>query len=161
MSNLIFTTWFFKNQVQINRGSCCYRRLHSIPPKSCLFLFTLLVWNPQYSPDYLEHWYWKENKHYFHRFLDIWCFINSMHGKLAYKVLNLLFPHHHCITMLLIGKKTLVETPEIKKTQLIWWQSITSTLMPYPCSHFYFDIKFGNRLYSKEKRRVWTLLFWI
>ena len=24
-------------------------------------------------------------------------------------------------------------------------------LMPYPCSHFYFDIKFGNRLYSKEK----------
>ena len=27
--------------------------------------------------------------------------------------------------------------------------------MPYPCSHFYFDIKFGNRLYSKEKRRAW------
>ena len=26
------------------------------------------------------------------------------------------------------------------------------THMPYPCSHFYFDIKFGNRLYSKEKR---------
>ena len=26
--------------------------------------------------------------------------------------------------------------------------------MPYPCSHFYFDIKFGDRLYSKEKRRV-------
>ena len=24
--------------------------------------------------------------------------------------------------------------------------------MPYPCSHFYFDIKFGDRLYSKEKR---------
>ena len=33
-------------------------------------------------------------------------------------------------------------------------------LMPYPCSHFYFDI-FGNRLYSKEKRRAWPLLFWI
>ena len=32
-------------------------------------------------------------------------------------------------------------------------------LMPYPCSHFYFDIKFGNRLYSKEKRRAWPLLF--
>ena len=26
------------------------------------------------------------------------------------------------------------------------------TFMPYPCSHFYFDIKFGDRLYSKEKR---------
>ena len=26
--------------------------------------------------------------------------------------------------------------------------------MPYPCSHFYFDIKFGYRLYSKEKRRA-------
>ena len=25
-------------------------------------------------------------------------------------------------------------------------------LMPYPCSHFYFDIKFGDRLYSKENR---------
>ena len=23
--------------------------------------------------------------------------------------------------------------------------------MPYPFSNFYFDIKFGNRLYSKEK----------
>ena len=33
--------------------------------------------------------------------------------------------------------------------------------MPYPCSHFYFDIKFGDRLYSKEKRRAWPLLFWI
>ena len=32
-------------------------------------------------------------------------------------------------------------------------------LMPYPCSHFYFDIKFGDRLYSKEKRRAWTHLF--
>ena len=33
------------------------------------------------------------------------------------------------------------------------------THMPYPCSHFYFDIKFGDRLYSKEKRRAWPLLF--
>ena len=32
-------------------------------------------------------------------------------------------------------------------------------LLPYPCSHFYFDINFGNRLYSKEKRRAWPLLF--
>ena len=30
--------------------------------------------------------------------------------------------------------------------------------MPYPCSHFYFDIKFGDRLYSKEKRRAWPVL---
>lgn len=28
-------------------------------------------------------------------------------------------------------------------------------------SHFYFDIKFGDRIYSKEKRRAWPLLFWI
>ena len=25
-------------------------------------------------------------------------------------------------------------------------------LMPYPFIHFYFDIKFGNRLFSKEER---------
>ena len=31
--------------------------------------------------------------------------------------------------------------------------------IPYPCSHFYFDIIFGNRLYSKEKRKAWSLLF--
>ena len=35
------------------------------------------------------------------------------------------------------------------------------TLMPYPCSHFYFDINFGDRLYSKEKRPGSPLLFWI
>ena len=34
-------------------------------------------------------------------------------------------------------------------------------LMPYPCSHFYFDIKFGDRLYSKENRPGSPLLFWI
>ena len=34
-------------------------------------------------------------------------------------------------------------------------------LMPYPCSHFYFDIKFGDRLYSKENRLGSPLLFWI
>ena len=28
---------------------------------------------------------------------------------------------------------------------------ISQPIMPYPCSHFYFDIKFGNRLYSKER----------
>ena len=39
--------------------------------------------------------------------------------------------------------------------------SCTSSLLPYPCSHFYFDIKFGNRLYSNEKRRTWPLLVWI
>ena len=33
-------------------------------------------------------------------------------------------------------------------------------LLPYPCSHFYFDTKFGNRLYSKEKRPGSPLLFW-
>ena len=31
--------------------------------------------------------------------------------------------------------------------------------MPYPCSHFYVDIKFGNRLYSEEKRRAWPWNF--
>ena len=38
---------------------------------------------------------------------------------------------------------------------------VCTTLMPYPCSHFYFDIKFVNKLYSKEKRRAWSLLFWL
>ena len=32
-------------------------------------------------------------------------------------------------------------------------------LMPHPCSHFYFDIKFGDRLYSKEKRGNLPVLF--
>ena len=36
---------------------------------------------------------------------------------------------------------------------------VLHTFMPYPCGQFYFDIKFGNRLYSKEKRRAWPLLF--
>ena len=31
------------------------------------------------------------------------------------------------------------------------------TLLPGPCSAFWFDINFGNRLYSKEKRRAWTV----
>ena len=31
--------------------------------------------------------------------------------------------------------------------------------LPHPFSHFYFDIKFGDRLYSKERRRAWPLLF--
>ena len=31
--------------------------------------------------------------------------------------------------------------------------------MPYPCSHFYFDIKFGDRLYSKENRLGCPRLF--
>ena len=34
---------------------------------------------------------------------------------------------------------------------------VDTTLLPYPCSHFYFDINFGNRLHSKEKRRAWTI----
>ena len=33
------------------------------------------------------------------------------------------------------------------------------THMPYPCSHFYFDIKFGDRFYSKENRPGSPLLF--
>jgi hypothetical protein len=28
-----------------------------------------------------------------------------------------------------------------------------------PCSHFYFDINFGDKLYSKEKRGAWPLVF--
>ena len=34
-------------------------------------------------------------------------------------------------------------------------------LMPYPCSHFYFDINFGNRLYSNEKSPGSPFLVWI
>ena len=39
--------------------------------------------------------------------------------------------------------------------------SSNPVLLPYPCSHFFFDIKFGHRLYSKEKRSTLPLLFWI
>ena len=31
-------------------------------------------------------------------------------------------------------------------------------LMPYPCSHIYFDIKFNNKLYSKAKRRILSVV---
>ena len=44
---------------------------------------------------------------------------------------------------------------------LILVMVVIFTLMPYPCSHFYFDINFGDRLYSKEKRTGSPLLFWI
>ena len=40
-------------------------------------------------------------------------------------------------------------------------KKIQTALMPYPCSHFYFDINFGDRLYSKEKRPGSPILFWI
>ena len=36
---------------------------------------------------------------------------------------------------------------------LFWW------LMPYPFTHSYFDINLGDRLYSKEKRGAWPVLF--
>ena len=36
---------------------------------------------------------------------------------------------------------------------------IQKSLMPYPCSHFYVDIKFGERLYSNKKRRAWPFFF--
>jgi hypothetical protein len=36
---------------------------------------------------------------------------------------------------------------------------IYDVVMPYPCSHFYFDINFGNKLYPKEKRPGSPLLF--
>jgi hypothetical protein len=34
-------------------------------------------------------------------------------------------------------------------------QKLDGAFMPYPCRHFYFDIKFGKRLYPKEMRRDW------
>ena len=37
--------------------------------------------------------------------------------------------------------------------------TIMPDLLPHPCSHFYFDIHFGDRLYSKEKRPGSPLLF--
>ena len=44
---------------------------------------------------------------------------------------------------------------------ILAYMAIFLALLPYPCSHFYFDIKFGDRLYWKENRRAWPLLFWI
>ena len=38
---------------------------------------------------------------------------------------------------------------------------ICFSLMPYPCSDFYFDIKFDDRLYPKDKSWASTFLFWI
>ena len=37
------------------------------------------------------------------------------------------------------------------------WLNFTC-LMPYPCGHLYFDINFGNRLYSNQKRPGSSLL---
>ena len=44
------------------------------------------------------------------------------------------------------------------KVRFLWKEEV---LLPYPCSHFYFDINFGDRLYLKEKRPGSPLLFWI
>ena len=41
--------------------------------------------------------------------------------------------------------------------EILNWHCLS--VMPYPCSHFYFDIKFGDRLYSKENRSGSPLLF--
>ena len=48
-----------------------------------------------------------------------------------------------------------------RKTPILVLAFWNFKFMPYPCSHFYFDIKFGDRLYSKEKRWAWPVLFWI
>ena len=45
--------------------------------------------------------------------------------------------------------------------EILKWHSHSFSLMPYPCSHFHFDINFGERLYSKEKRPSSPLLFCI
>ena len=42
---------------------------------------------------------------------------------------------------------------------LYFLEACFNKLMPYPWSHFYVDINFGNRLYSKEKRPGSPLLF--
>ena len=41
----------------------------------------------------------------------------------------------------------------------MYGRPVKNNLMPYPCSHFYFDIKFGDRLYSKENRPGSPFLF--
>ena len=38
---------------------------------------------------------------------------------------------------------------------------LQTQLMPYPCSHFYIDINFGDRLYAKEKKSGSPFLFCI
>ena len=54
-----------------------------------------------------------------------------------------------------------VSRPPFVCLGLVWMKPSCERHMPYPCTHFYFDIKFGDRLYSKEKRRAWPILFWI
>ena len=45
------------------------------------------------------------------------------------------------------------------KTSWITTRYAKDRHMPYPCSDYKFFIKFGNGLYSKEKRRAWPLPF--
>ena len=52
-----------------------------------------------------------------------------------------------------------VSRPPFVCLGLVWMKPSCERLMPYPCSHFYFDIKFGDRSYSKEKRPGSPLLF--
>ena len=47
------------------------------------------------------------------------------------------------------------------KVPVIYFKGKWLNLLPYPCSHFYFDINFGDRLYSKENRPGSPLPFWI
>ena len=58
MSNLIFTTWFFKNQVQINRGTRVIRNMALdqfwCPPKY-IPTFNWLLWEMSWF-EFLIHW---------------------------------------------------------------------------------------------------------
>ena len=76
---------------------------------------------------------------------------------------------HLVLTFLRIGKtklKIFVDLEYLnfnknKRIHTLSNPSLCINIMPYPCSHFYFDIKFGDRLYSKENRPGSPLLFWI
>ena len=94
--------------------------------------------------------------------------LKQIKGKVFIKSFCYLINHNHfvlCAYVSKIKKYMKIFFHNVLLAPLLWivilHRVVDIRLMPYPCSHFYVDIKFGDRLYSKEKRRAWPLLFWI
>jgi hypothetical protein len=75
------------------------------------------------------------------------------------------FTAHENLKLIVLIFKTINHTPIVDFKDFIsprWGHPTVfelDALSMYVGSHFYFDIKFGFRLYSKQKRRAWPLLF--
>ena len=164
---LDFSNWYFRNQVQIDRGSVWQKQAQMILLSSFLQVFILLgmynfghtaaaqrtstlAWKPriflcEISERKRASWIWIDfSQQQIAKMNDVRRFSLQLKPSNSY-LLGIQLNNRQLISIFLW------------KIRL----SFIYTLLPYSCNHFYFDINFSNRLYSKEKRRAWPLLFWI